>query len=344
MNVNTISENIGAVLKDANLKQTVNEFIEVIVDSKLSEGFLKELPGTNILVGAFKSYTSIPDALFVKKLSTFLKEIKDIPLDQRDEMVAKIDLSTKHRTKVGETILYIIDKCDDPEKAQLNAVLFKAVAQNKIDYDDFLRCSLVIRKCLLSELKWFVKSTLKDYDMNLDAELFNWGLLEFAPLDLKIEQKRNGYSGFEITDKKLKLKLSPAGEILRTYLKEFIGGQFKDLNLVEKNINEIKSYISSFLDDIKKEKTREKLESTLSDVICEVCNNYVLDDLEASVVFTYIMNILGKHTIRHVSRLVENKSIEANDGGNEFNLKRWSVFSNTFIEERNLQDFRGDRL
>ena len=70
MGIKSVSDKLGIVLKDANLRQISTEFTEILVDSKLTDGVLKDLPGTNILIGAFKAYNSIQDAIFVNKLSS----------------------------------------------------------------------------------------------------------------------------------------------------------------------------------------------------------------------------------------------------------------------------------
>ena len=57
-----------------------------------------------------------------KALDWLLKiapEIKNISATKRRDMINKIDNSGKFRTKVGEKLLYIIDKCEDHEKSQI---------------------------------------------------------------------------------------------------------------------------------------------------------------------------------------------------------------------------------
>ncbi|MRX41799.1 hypothetical protein GJU43_21155 [Flavobacterium sp. LC2016-23] len=110
------------------------------------------------------------------------------------------------------------------------------------------------------------------------------------------------------------------------------------------NFSNLEKHISFLAAKDENERNREKLNANLIDVICEVCNNYVLNEVEIKTIFTYIMTVIGKFTVNYVTRNVENKSKEENSIGNEFNLQRWLKFSDEFITEHELTDFRGNRL
>lgn len=339
MDIKNISKGITTVLKNENLHNIASEFADTLLDAKLAEGILKEIPGPNVLISIFKGYTSIQDTLFLNKLSYFFKEIKDIPVEDREEMINKIDSSASYRTKFGEKILYIIDKCDDHEKAEIIGHLTSKCMRFEIDYDTLLRCISIIDKCILNDLKWFIRSSLNSYDMKNGSEFLNWGLLEFAPLDLKIDAKRNGNTGFEIRDKSLKLQLSESGNAIRKNLNKFLIKKFKELKLRQSDLNYLQAYVLSIAKDHEKENIREKLELNLLDVICEICNNYILTESEAKIVLTDIINIQGKFTIGSTSREVELRYDQVILEGDEFNIARWNKFSEEFIIENNIKKY-----
>jgi hypothetical protein len=68
------------------------------------------------VIGLGKTAMGIKESLFLKKIIYFISELENISATKRHEMFEKIDNSRKFRTKVGEKLLYIIDKCDDHEK------------------------------------------------------------------------------------------------------------------------------------------------------------------------------------------------------------------------------------
>jgi hypothetical protein len=277
MNIKRISDKITTVLRNENLQEIATEFTEVFVDAKLAEGVLKELPVTNILIGTFKALTSIQDALFVNKLSAFLNEIKDIPLEEREEMISKIDSSEKYRTKVGEKLMYIIDKCDDTEKAQLTAILLKAVALKKIDYDSFLRCALVIERCMLDELKEFVLHDEVNYSIEYYSDYLSWGLLEFAPFYIELEET-NSYDEFNSKEYKLHngnlaLRLSWAGKKIRENLREFVKSNDDTFNITTYTKTEVENHLKDIFKIYLKEEHRHKLENVIKTTLIQMMNN-----------------------------------------------------------------------
>ena len=343
-NIGNISTALTTTLKDSDLQGVTTEWSEIFLDNFLAEGVLKEIPIINTIIGIGKAGIKVNEALFLKKLLSFISNINDVSVEERAKMISEIDESHHYRIKIGEKLLYIIDKCDDHEKSALVGKLFNSFLRGLIDYDDFLRCSLVIEKCMVNDLKWFIKDETTTYQMRYDAEFFNWGLLEFAPLELKIAEKRDGKNGYEITEKELKLKISNSGEIIRTHLKEYVNKQFKELKLTEMTYLNLKNYIFALAKENEKVQNKEKLYVNFTDVICEICNNYILNESEIKTVLTDIMIIMGKYTINYITGQVEKKAEEQDINGNDFNLDRWKKFSANFIIEHDIKDYRQNGL
>jgi len=340
----SISTSLIDTLKDSDLKDITKEWSEVFVDSFLAEEGFKEIPIIGTIIGLFKTGVRFNDTLFVKKLLYFISQINEIPAEERKKVISEIDDSKKFRIKIGEKLLYIIDKCDDHEKSEIIGYLFSKFLDQNIDYDTFLRCSLIIEKCMIDDLKWFVKSDTSSYQMRFDPELFNWGILEFAPLELKIQEKRNSNKGYEITDKDIKLKISSSGNIIRSCLRDYFKKQFSELKLTEMTLVELNNFISPYNQDLEKVDKRERINAFFVDVISEVCNNYVLTESEVKIFFTKVLNITGFYTLRYITREIELVYKEAVNNGNGFNLTRWTKFKKEFVDLHDLKDFKDDRL
>ena len=84
-------------------------------------------------------------------------------------MIAKIEKSEDYRHKVGEKLLYIIDRCDDNEKVSYLATAFCAFLKKKIKYGQFLICADMIQKTYIDVLKYFLNAT-EDWLMVEDAQ------------------------------------------------------------------------------------------------------------------------------------------------------------------------------
>jgi len=152
-----MSNSLEETLKDSNLHNISTGFAETITDSLLEDGFLKEIPIVNTIVGLSKSAIRITDLLFLKKVISFLSKQEFISQKDRKEMIDKIDSSKKYRMKVGEKLLYIIDKCDDYENSQYISMLFAGFIKGEIDYPDFLRASKIIERIYIGDLKKFIE-------------------------------------------------------------------------------------------------------------------------------------------------------------------------------------------
>lgn len=172
-NIRNISNTFEDTLKDSNLHIVASGISEVLIDGVLNEGLLRDFPIIGSIIGIGKLGLKVNDLLFLKKVAYFFTEIKDIDAKKRSEMISKIDDSKKFRIKVGEKLLYLIDKSEDHIKAEYHAKLFRAFIEKQISYSEFLRSTSIIQKLLIEDLEFFL--SLNSWDdrnkKNLDIDL-----------------------------------------------------------------------------------------------------------------------------------------------------------------------------
>ena len=156
--LNTLSNSLEHTLKDSDLHNVTISLAEVFADSLMEDGTAKDIPIIGTVIGIGKTAIGIKESLFLKKIIYFISELKNISSEKRHAMIEKIDNSGKFRTKVGEKLLYLIDKCDDHEKTQIIARLFSAFLLENISYDEFLRASHIVDQVMIDDLKWFIES------------------------------------------------------------------------------------------------------------------------------------------------------------------------------------------
>jgi len=187
---------IVELIKNDEIKKVSTDIIEGILDSKMAEGVLKEIPLLSSIVGAYNAFTSIQDKLFLKKLFTFLHELSSVPQDERVKQIIKIEDDSTYKTKVGEKLLFMINKADDLDKASMIGRLFKAYLESKISYDEFLACVSCIERAPLPDLITFIQN---DWDeLGTDdggSEFVAYGLMEIRLTRPKVKLKRD--SGFD---------------------------------------------------------------------------------------------------------------------------------------------------
>ncbi|HRH02951.1 MAG TPA: hypothetical protein PLN13_10330 [Bacteroidia bacterium] len=172
----TLSESLAETIKNSDLKNIGIDISEALLDSELADGILKEIPILNSIYGLHKAATSIQDNLFTKKLQAFLKNAGEIEPRARKEIVDKIDNDPKYKTKVGEKLLFIIERCEDTEKANWAGKLFKGLLEGKLDYLDFLRASKCIELVFGEDLKVFINGDRKSGDFEDVGDMVASGL------------------------------------------------------------------------------------------------------------------------------------------------------------------------
>jgi len=135
-----------------NLKDILIEGAEITLDNFLEEGIIKEIPFFGTLYKGFKAAIGIRETIFAKKVFSFLNQIKEIPLEERKVFIEKLESKKEFRQKVGEKLIFLIERLDDLEKPEIIGRLFKATIKEKITYDEFLRLSLIVDKAFMPDL------------------------------------------------------------------------------------------------------------------------------------------------------------------------------------------------
>ena len=157
-----MSEDIQHALESSIVGPLVEDGLmdvaEYSIDEVINNEIIKQIPIVKTVIGTIQTGASIHDRLFLKKIVAFLVGINHISEKQRKKVVDKIDSSKRYRMKVGEKLLYIIDKCDDYTNAENVAKLFSAMVNGDISYEQYLGASRILSRISMNELKLFMKS------------------------------------------------------------------------------------------------------------------------------------------------------------------------------------------
>ncbi|CAA0250022.1 hypothetical protein [Tenacibaculum maritimum] len=171
---NNLSTSFNETLKDSDLQNIGGNLSELVIDSVLEDGILKDIPVISTIVGLSNIGIKISDRILLNKIVSFLFELKDISNVKREEMINKIDNSKKYKIKVGEKILLIIDKCNDYENSQYVAKLFSAYVSEKINYVDFLRGANIIQSVQITDFKDFLNLEKSKFRFSFNSANLNY--------------------------------------------------------------------------------------------------------------------------------------------------------------------------
>ncbi|MCX9546737.1 hypothetical protein, partial [Vibrio cholerae] len=108
-----LSKSLEDSLKKDDLSNLAIDLGEVGIDAILEGGLLRDIPILSTIVSSINVIGSVRDALFTKKLISFLSELSDVSVEQRRSMIESIDNSNDYKIKVGEKLIYIIEKAED---------------------------------------------------------------------------------------------------------------------------------------------------------------------------------------------------------------------------------------
>ncbi len=166
--VTNIVEN---TLKDSDLHEFSEGVLEAILDATLNDGILKDIPILGSLISASKIVINFSDRILLKKIFYFFAELKGTNLLRRKEMIQRVNFSENNRIRIGEKILYIIDKSEDHISAKFIALIFKDFLEESISYSEFLRGASIINRLFIEDLERFIscerrelERTISDHD------------------------------------------------------------------------------------------------------------------------------------------------------------------------------------
>ncbi|WP_063659645.1 hypothetical protein [Aliivibrio fischeri] len=214
-----LSKSLENSLKKDDLKNVMIGIGEVGLDSIMESGAWRDVPILSSLLGGIKTIGNVRDALFIKKLLSFLTELSEIPIEKRQKMIESIELSEDYQLNVGEKLIYIIERSEDHFSSKIIAIFFAAFINEQITYTQFLRISRIIDNMYLGD---FLSFANESSNLNLDPSLANTGLVDLY-FDEVVVEDNDDYkrSGKYITSGgELSFEVSDIGAVIRKILRD----------------------------------------------------------------------------------------------------------------------------
>lgn len=149
MKENTTKSILSSIASD--LTSITKDVAEAAFDSITKDEFLKNIPLLNTLHSVVKAGIDVRERLFINKVLKFLFELKDIPVNKRENFMLQLQDSGQ-QAKAGENIIAILDKLDDSDKATFIGKLFRACITGKFEITVFLRLSYIVNNAFLEDL------------------------------------------------------------------------------------------------------------------------------------------------------------------------------------------------
>jgi hypothetical protein len=216
-----ITESLEAAIKDPSLQDSVAALSEVVLDAALESGTLREIPLVGSIIGLGRAAVAFRDRLFLNKLRYFLSEIESVSADERRQVIESINASQETEIKVGEKILYIVDRCEDRRKASLAGKLFKRMLEGLLDYADFMALSAILDRLSVAEVLEFVDSTWETSSIEEFPYVVGTSLVTIWQETIEVSNQddwKKASQPYVVRGGELKVEVSPLGRELRAAL------------------------------------------------------------------------------------------------------------------------------
>ncbi|MEW5844114.1 MAG: hypothetical protein AB1775_12710 [Bacteroidota bacterium] len=179
-NDNEIVESFTKTMWHSGLEGISEEVLELPLDSILKDESLKDIPIIGYMFKASHLIITIRDRLFLQKVLKFLKELKTIDANRRNNFSKRITTDLKFRNKLTSNLLLLIERQENIDKASILGKVFRAYINEDVDYKMFMRLSSVIDKSFLEDLQ-NITSYYNDIDkieISIGENLYRSGLVD----------------------------------------------------------------------------------------------------------------------------------------------------------------------
>lgn len=211
MSQNSLAKSMKATLEMGNLS-IVTDVGEVFLDQVLEEGLLRDIPVLGAIISVGKICNNVSDVLFANKLIIFLTHIKDVDAETRRKAIAKWEEDSRYRVRVGETLLGMIQRCDDSQKAQWLSELFYELVLKQGNSNLFMRAEKILSSLSVMDVLSFLNLSPYDCLSIEEAEPYaNSGLYIVLP-----PQREVMVEVFEV--KVTKMRVTEIGAIIHNIL------------------------------------------------------------------------------------------------------------------------------
>ncbi len=156
MNNNQLNNSLTDTIKSPELEGLTTDLGEIAIDQLADlEGLAKDIPVIGSIAKIIKFGFNVKDILFLKKLGNFLWNLRDISLEDRTELIKKLEKDSRHKTDVGAKIMLLLERTDDFEKPKIIANAFKAYLYNYVTYSQLQKINFAIDHLFIGDIEEF---------------------------------------------------------------------------------------------------------------------------------------------------------------------------------------------
>ena len=140
-----------SLFNDSN--DVISDYLELGVDSFISDGILKEIPIVKSIVSVLKIGKNIHDRNLLKQTLTFINEFNNnnISIEKLNRYREDIENNDKKCEEELGRVLLLLNSYIDKEKSIMLAKLFKAYINIEINWNKFCEYSEIINRLFIQD-------------------------------------------------------------------------------------------------------------------------------------------------------------------------------------------------
>lgn len=128
---------------------------EVLIDQYIDNEVVKEIPVLGTALKLVKAATDIRDRMFAAKIAKFLSALNSVSEEQKEKLRNKMKNQPEEVNKVGEVILFTLDRLSDLNKPVIISKLFLAYVDGYLKGNDFRRIVEAVDIAFIDDLSKF---------------------------------------------------------------------------------------------------------------------------------------------------------------------------------------------
>lgn len=168
---NSLSTSFGSSITN-NLQDPLMDTAEIVLDSALNDGVLKDIPVVKYVVSAYKLIDDIRGRFYLRKLEKFIFSFNAGIATDEEIKEYRAKFSGKNRDSELSYILVLIDRYVDMDKPAIMAKLFLSYLDGAINWNEFCAYSEILDKILSSDLVYLCqKDSYTIYNNQFPSEL-----------------------------------------------------------------------------------------------------------------------------------------------------------------------------
>ncbi|MCP5005719.1 MAG: hypothetical protein GY941_17555 [Planctomycetes bacterium] len=135
-----------------SLADVLGTVSETAIDAALDSGVLRDIPIIGTITGVLKAGSDIKSALFLRKVTIFLKTLSEISDEDRKKFIDEMK-TPEQKHKFGEAILLLLERAEDMAKPKLIAKIINAHIMGHIEQTTAFRICAMIDRCYVQDLE-----------------------------------------------------------------------------------------------------------------------------------------------------------------------------------------------